>query len=142
MKIKGTGKSEVLVGTSGTDLIDGGAGNDTIIGGVGADTLTGGRGADTFVFGARSQLDVITDFNPAEGDTVLFDLDGSGAEAAFTGRLSDGMSFQVGTGTCTVTCVDLNGDGVTDTQLTLNGESVFLLGWSPDQLYGSCLIFG
>lgn len=141
MKIRGTGKSETLIGSSGTDLIDGGAGNDTIIGGVGSDTLTGGRGADTFVFGDRSQLDVITDFNAAEGDRIILDFDDAGASLAF-GQLYDGMSFQVGSTTCEVGCIDINADGIMDTQILFNGNSLFLLGSSPDQISASSIIFG
>lgn len=141
MKIKGTGKSETLVGSSGTDLIDGGAGDDTIIGGVGADTLTGGRGADTFVFGSRSQFDVITDFNAAEGDRLVFDLDGS-VESLALGQLYAGMTFQVGGCMCSVASVDVNSDGVMDTQITIDGNNVFLLGYSPDQVSGTSLFFG
>ena len=142
MRIKGTGKSETLVGSSGSDTIDGGAGNDTIVGGVGNDTLTGGRGADTFVFGARSQIDMITDFNPAEGDRVLLDLGGSADKAAYSGQLWDGLSFSTVGGTCNVSCVDANGDGVMDTQISINGNSVFLLGCQPGELYGWAIMGG
>lgn len=136
MRIKGTGKAETLVGSSGADIIDGGGGNDTIVGGAGTDYLTGGRGADTFVVGAHSQYDVITDFNPAEGDRVLLDLGGSAGTPAYSGQLWDGLSFQTTGGTCYVTCVDINVDGVMDTQLSINGDNVFLLGCMPNQLHG------
>ena len=72
MRIQGTGKSEHLNGTGGSDVINGGAGNDVIDGGAGTDYLTGGKGADTFVFHDHSQYDIITDFNAAEGDTIVF----------------------------------------------------------------------
>src|SRR5258707_1994114 len=93
MRIKGTGKGDVLVGSSGADTIDGGSGNDTIVGGAGTDYLTGGRGADTFVFGAHSQYDVITDFNPAEGDRILLDLGGSAGTPAYSAVITDGLSI-------------------------------------------------
>lgn len=136
MRIKGTGKSEVLNGTSGADIIDGGAGNDVIAGGYGPDTLTGGRGADTFVFGAYSQHDVITDFNAAEGDQIVLDFGGSANTAVYSGDLYDGLAFQTGTGTCYVSCVDYNADGVMDTQLSINGINVFVLGCEPGTLDG------
>jgi Ca2+-binding RTX toxin-like protein len=142
MRIKGTGKSETIVGTDSADLIDGGAGNDTIIGGAGTDTLTGGRGADTFVFCANSQYDVVTDFNPAEGDRVLLDLGGSPNAPAYSGTLWDGLSFQTAGGTCTVHCVDFNGDGVMDTQLSINGNNMFLLGCLPNELHGWDILGG
>lgn len=137
MRIKGTGKSEVLNGTSGSDTIDGGAGNDTIMGGTGTDYLTGGRGADTFIFGERSQYDIITDFNAAEGDRIVLDFGGSADTAAYSGQLWDGLSFQTAGGTCYVSCVDINADGVMDTQVSMNGNNLFLLGCDPSSVSGS-----
>ena len=142
MKIKGTGKSEVLNGTSGSDYIEGGAGNDVLYGGVGTDYLIGGRGADTFVFGARSQYDVVMDFNPAEGDRILFDYGGSANRAVYSGTLSDGLSFDTLGGTCSVCCTDFNGDGIMDTQLSMNGDNLFLIGWTPDSLAGWSILGG
>ena len=136
MRIKGTGKADLLVGTAGADIIDGGAGNDTINGGAGTDTLTGGHGADTFVIGPNSQYDIITDFNSAEGDRVVLDLGGSPSTPVYSGMLSDGLSFQTAGGTCHVTCVDINADGVMDTQLSINGNNLFLLGCTPNQVHG------
>ena len=142
MRIKGTGKSEVLKGTAGADTIDGGAGNDTIVGGTGTDYLTGGRGADTFVFGAHSQYDIITDFNAAEGDRIVLDLGGSANTAAYSGDLWDGLSFQTAGGTCYVSCVDINADGVMDTQLSINGDNLFLLGCEPNTVSGYDIMGG
>ena len=139
MRIKGSGKADYLVGTTANDVIDGGAGNDTIYGGVGTDYLTGGRGADTFVIGARSQYDIITDFNAAEGDRIVFDF-GAGSQSVYSGQLSDGLSFATSAGTCTVGCVDINADGIMDTQMTLNGQNVFLLGYEPSQISGSSIL--
>ena len=89
MRIKGTGKSEVLNGSAGSDAIDGGAGNDTIKGGAGTDYLTGGRGADTFILGPHSQYDIITDFNAAEGDRIVLDMGGSAGNVAFRTMFDD-----------------------------------------------------
>ena len=142
MRIKGTGKSEVLNGTAGSDTIDGGAGNDTIVGGAGTDYLTGGRGADTFVFGGHSQYDVITDFNAAEGDQIVLGFGGSTDKVAYSGDLSDGLSFQTAGGTCYVSCVDINADGVMDTQLSINGDNLFLLGCDPSAVSGYDIMGG
>lgn len=142
MRIKGTGKNDVLVGSSGADTIDGGAGNDTIRGGAGTDYLTGGRGADTFIVGANSAYDVITDFNPDEGDTIVLDLGGSASQPAYSGQLWDGMSFQTAGGTCYVSGVDINADGVMDTQLSINGDNIFLLGCLPNELDGWSIMGG
>jgi Ca2+-binding RTX toxin-like protein len=139
MRINGTGKSETLQGTSGSDSINGGGGNDVIDGGAGTDYLTGGRGADTFIFHAHSQYDVITDFNAAEGDRIVFGTDASATTQMYSGQLYDGLSFSTLSGTCSVHCVDINADGVMDTQLSLNGDNLFILGTTPDHIAGSCL---
>jgi len=140
MRIKGTGKADLLIGTAASDIIDGGAGNDTIVSGSGIDTLTGGHGADTFVFNSSTQYVTITDFNPAEGDHVLLDFGTSTSAAIYSGALSDGLSLQTAGGCCTVHCVDVNGDGIMDTQLSMNGENMFLLGCLPTQLHGSDIL--
>jgi len=142
MRIKGSGKADVLNGSSGADTIDGGAGNDTIIGGAGTDYLTGGRGADTFIVRANSAYDVITDFNPAEGDRIYLDLGGSSGTAVYSGQLWDGLRFQTPGGICAVGCVDINADGVMDTRLSINGDNVFILGCVPGDMSGSCIMGG
>ena len=138
MRIKGTGKGEAISGTAGSDLIDAGAGNDTIYSGSGVDTVTGGRGADTFVVGPDTQFLKITDFNAAEGDRIVIGT--SADRAAYSGALWDGQSFQTSDGTCNVHCVDVNGDGLVDTQLNINGTNVFLLGYEPSQISGSSIL--
>jgi len=137
MRIQGTGKSEVIYGTAGDDSINGGGGNDTIISGAGTDWLTGGHGADTFVINSDSQFVIITDFNAKEGDHIEFNFGGATSASTYSGALSDGLSFQTAGGTCTSCCMDYNGDGVMDTQLSINGHSVYLLGCLPTQLHGA-----
>ncbi|HET6521545.1 MAG TPA: PQQ-dependent sugar dehydrogenase [Geminicoccaceae bacterium] len=67
----GNAGDDVLLGGAGRDRLAGGAGDDVLNGGPGPDTLTGGPGADTFVIGNVAHgLDVITDFDPDEGDTM------------------------------------------------------------------------
>ncbi|WP_159790025.1 peptidylprolyl isomerase [Sodalinema gerasimenkoae] len=73
------GGNNVLRGGQGDDVLIGGPGNDVLIGDRGQDTLTGGAGADSFVFRGDTnigrvdpnQADVVTDFNPAEGDRIV-----------------------------------------------------------------------
>lgn len=87
----GDGGDDIVLGNLGDDTLDGGAGNDIIRGGQGDDvltggpgadwlsgdrgndTLTGGPGADTFHTFAGAGLDLVTDFNAAEGDRVQLD---------------------------------------------------------------------
>ena len=61
---------------------------------------------------------------------------GSADTAAYSGDLWDGLSFQTAGGTCYVSCVDINADGVMDTQLSINGNNLFLLGYEPSWLGG------
>lgn len=61
---------DVVRGGQGDDRVLGGAGDDHLAGDLGADTLTGGDGADTFHSFGGAGLDLVTDFNPAQGDRV------------------------------------------------------------------------
>lgn len=71
--LTGENGNDTLYGNGGHDTINGGLGNDKIYGGLGNDRLTGGAGKDIFVFdkkpNVRSNLDIITDFNPVH-DTI------------------------------------------------------------------------
>jgi Ca2+-binding RTX toxin-like protein len=98
--IEGGDDADTLSGWDGEDLIGGGAGDDHISGGTGRDSLVGGDGADTFVWGSTSEtyfpidrdgvvyrsdnMDLIDDFNPAEGD--LIDLSGIDADVYASGN--------------------------------------------------------
>ncbi|MEE4464244.1 calcium-binding protein, partial [Azotobacter chroococcum] len=74
--LTGSSGNDVLIGGQGNDTLIGSAGDDILIGGAGDDTLTGGDGADTFIWRAGDTgNDVVTDFDPSEGDTLdLSDL--------------------------------------------------------------------
>jgi len=143
MRIKGSNKADVMAGTASSDFIEGGRGNDFLDGSAGNDTLSGGAGADKFVLRSGGGHDVVTDFNPAEGDRVMFDY-GSYSDVLYLGQLHDGLSFSNPTGTAhfTVSATDYNHDGVMDTLITVNDDSVAILGWSPDQLWGWSLMGG
>ena len=143
MRIKGSNKSDILAGSASADTVQGARGNDRLDGGSGNDALTGGEGADTFVLRSGGGDDVITDFNAAEGDRVMFDY-GTYSDIMFLGRLSDGLTWSNFNGTArfSVSASDVNGDGVVDTVISANEDSVTLLGVAPDQLSGSCLFGG
>ena len=66
----GSDAHEHLIGKRGNDHLFGGAGDDILIGNIGDDQLTGGPGADFFVIGEGH--DRITDFNPLEGDQIVY----------------------------------------------------------------------
>ncbi len=104
--IKGGIGNDTERGGNGDDLLIGGQGDDFLVGDFGNDTLTGGTGADSFVLrpGTITELstgDIITDFDPLEGDKIVIvgdslvetvefepiDLDGDGSADATLIRL-------------------------------------------------------
>jgi Ca2+-binding RTX toxin-like protein len=143
MRIKGSNKADILAGSASADTVLGARGNDRLDGGSGNDVLTGGEGADTFVLRSGGGDDVVTDFDAASGDRVMFDY-GTYSDFMVFGQLYDGLTWSNFNGSATfgVTASDVNGDGVTDTVLSANEDSITLLGVSPDQLWGSCLFGG
>lgn len=81
--------NDVIRGGQGDDSINGGAGDDRIWGDRGSDTITGGAGADTFSIFEGGGIDLITDFNGAEGDRVRVEgstwtVSQQGADAVIT----------------------------------------------------------
>lgn len=72
--LDGAGGNDTLFGRADNDLLLGGLGNDYLSGGTGFDVLVGGAGADTFAFYGNAndgaEIDVVRDFNAAEGDKV------------------------------------------------------------------------
>lgn len=64
-----------LYGEAGDDTLTGGAGDDTLVSGAGSDRMTGGAGRDMFGVTAggisSGEVDVITDFDLSEGDSLL-----------------------------------------------------------------------
>ena len=87
-RLYGDDGDDIVYGNMGADTCDGGAGNDIVRGGQGDDlvfgwsgddwlsgdrgddTLSGGSGADTFHTWGDAGIDLVTDFNFAEGDRV------------------------------------------------------------------------
>jgi serralysin len=71
---QGGSNDDLIRGGQGNDSITGGDGRDWISGDRGDDTMSGGPGADTFHTFSGTGLDVVTDFNAAEGDRVQVDV--------------------------------------------------------------------
>jgi len=71
--VYGGGGADLVRGGQGNDLLNGGGGDDQIFGDLGDDTMTGGAGADIFHFALGGGVDVVTDFNAAEGDRIQLD---------------------------------------------------------------------
>ena len=65
--------NDLVRGGQGNDVLTGGAGDDFMSGDRGGDTLTGGGGADIFNSFGDAGLDLVLDFNRAEGDRVRLD---------------------------------------------------------------------
>lgn len=60
-------------GGQADDSLAGGAGDDWMSGDLGDDTISGGPGADIFHTWGAAGIDLITDFNRAQGDRVQLD---------------------------------------------------------------------
>ncbi len=75
------GHDDFLFGGAGADRLFGGVGSDVLTGGDGNDRLHGGAGADRFVHAGTSAegTDLILDYDPVEGDRLVFTGAGSGA---------------------------------------------------------------
>ena len=124
---------DILDSGDGADVLSAGGGTDTLIGGAGGDSLTGGAGADVFVYRAIGDLlagsrDIITDFTSQDTlDLSAIDAKTGGrdnafsfiGEAAFTG--SAGQLHVIHDVTNTYVEGDVDGDGVADFQIQLNG---------------------
>lgn len=143
MKSKGSGKPSPQLASAQSDTLIGGGGADVLDGGAGNDTLTGGGGADTFVLRSGGGSDTITDFDAYSGDRILFDF-GTYSDYMTTGALYDGETWNNfnNTATFTVHAADVNRDGVLDTVITVNNDSITILGWAPEQMSGAWLIGG
>jgi Ca2+-binding RTX toxin-like protein len=64
--------NDVIWGADGDDSIEGGLGDDVIFSGAGTDYVTGGSGCDTFEFTKTSTDVTLLDFDPSEGDRLMF----------------------------------------------------------------------
>jgi Ca2+-binding RTX toxin-like protein len=74
-QIFGGDDGDTLVGGIDDDLIAGRAGDDRLFGAEGNDVLEGDKGGDFFNCG--DGIDIVLDFNPAEGDIITIDCETS-----------------------------------------------------------------
>jgi Ca2+-binding RTX toxin-like protein len=82
-QLDGSNGNDQLYGREGNDVLVGGAGTDSLYGGSDADTLRGGKGSDHHFGGAGADVfqllgtddigDLIRDYNPGEGDSLLLE---------------------------------------------------------------------
>lgn len=135
--ITGTGGNDTLIGTPGDDTMDGKAGSDRLDGKAGNDILKGGPGGDRFILRKGGGHDTVIDFNPGQGDKILFDF-GSWSDYMVFGRLYHGQSWNnfINTATFTVAGIDTNGDGkFDDCKISVSHvdgtDSITIKGWVP-----------
>ncbi len=134
--LSGLDGNDQLRGSTGADTLSGGNGNDLLDGGNGADVMTGGADADTFRIGyfeagTGSAADTITDFvsgtdiidvsswdaNTGVAGNQAFSFIGA---SAFSGTAGELRADTVGSDT--VVQGDINGDGLADFEIVLNGN--------------------
>jgi Ca2+-binding RTX toxin-like protein len=141
MQVRGTAKSEQLLGVSSNDKIDGRAGDDYLNGGAGNDSLSGGSGNDAFGMSLGGGHDLVLDFNfdktGINHDHVVFDGWGNFVDAIWGGRLpghvvSVGMQFQTDAGHVLTVGQAADGDVVLSWE---TGESLELNGVAPGQFH-------
>jgi hypothetical protein len=91
---------------------------------------------DVFIIRAGSGDTTVEGFG--FGDRIMFDLGGCYSDIWFLGRVEEKTySNWTGTASITVSSVDANSDGVTDTRIdTSTGDSITLLGVEPTNLLG------
>ncbi len=130
-RIFGIGGDDMLFGEGANDFIQGGNGDDMIYGGDGQDQLDGGNNNDMLFGGDDNSRDRLTG---AAGDDVL---DGGGGRDILRGdSISGGVVVTGGAdifdfnevndslagGSHTIISADVDGDGVADFQIDLNGN--------------------
>lgn len=113
--IHGGSGSDIIRGGDGSDLLHGGIGDDILYGDAGADTIFGGLGADTFRFEAAtaySAIDIVKDFNVAEGDVIDLTDVLDGIYDPMSDVLADFVQFSQN-GNDTAISIDRDGEGTT-----------------------------
>uniref|UniRef100_UPI003CF9F882 type I secretion C-terminal target domain-containing protein n=1 Tax=Caulobacter sp. DWR1-3-2b1 TaxID=2804670 RepID=UPI003CF9F882 len=72
--VYGGAGADIVRGGQGDDVLSGDAGDDWLSGDRGGDNITGGAGSDIFYSFAGAGLDLVTDFNRAQGDRIQLDV--------------------------------------------------------------------
>lgn len=133
--MRGSAFDDGLRGMGGDDTISGGKGDDTIMGDAGSDQLTGGKGADVFGYVSLSDsnsdaADTITDLETRDRidiSTIDANVNKSGDQAF---KLVAEFSHHAGEAVLTYDAgadrtslqLDVNGDGVADGLIYLDGD--------------------
>jgi Ca2+-binding RTX toxin-like protein len=135
--INGGGGADQIRGGTAADAIDGGADNDKILGFTGADIITGGAGNDQFRYlfvgdsGLGAGADRITDFTSGSDRLNFALLDTNAGLAGIQGFAFVGNAVFSGGGAASIRYTnsgadllvqaDINGDGVADMEIVLQG---------------------
>jgi serralysin len=142
--LTGGAGADTLFGGRDADTLSGGGGDDRISGDLGADVLTGGAGRDVFVFNALADsapgaADRITDFLSGTDRLDLSAIDANSSTAAdealvLVSQFSNQagqlvLSFDAAANATTLR-LDVNGDGVSDFDLLINGQVSSTDGWA------------
>lgn len=138
-KLLGRRGNDVLIGRGNQELLDGGRGDDFLEGGGGNERLRGGTGADFFSFSRADtelgEIDRILDFNAQEGDRLGINAV-LGISNSLTGQswtYIDSEQFSGAAGQLRfadgLLQGDLNGDGIANLQIQLNGITAFSTDW-------------
>ena len=139
--LNGGDGDDTLTGGLGNDTLRGGNDDDRLLGGDGRDNMAGGTGSDSFVYWALADTgntsltgDIITDFEVGLDVLDLSHLDANTTNAlpndAFTfigAAAFGGVAGQVRvltTGGTTRVLLDVNGDSLSDAQITLTNAAL------------------
>lgn len=132
----------ILTGGGSNDTLNGKAGNDILIGGTGLDTLVGDTGADTFKYNAvadsrtgAANRDFINGFtrgsdkidlsaidaNPFSANDSAFTFKGTAAFGTSGAASAGQLRISFATGNFVILDADVQGDGIADMQIVVNG---------------------
>ena len=115
-------RPHILLGGPSDDTLAGGGAADLLLGDDGADRLSGGRDADTFLFAkSSSAVDVITDFNPAQGDVIDIGQVLHGTSSLLTDYIRIRRS---GSDALLEVCANGTASGFTDLVIVLEGSAL------------------
>jgi serralysin len=141
-RITGDAGDDMLSGGRGDDRIAGGDGKDSLRGDSGGDLLTGGAGKDKFLFFAITDStaaapDQISEFSAGERidlHRIDADVTTGGDQAfhfvsAFTGAAGEAVLSYLAGPDVTKLEVDVNGDGVGEMPVLIDGHLTAFSGW-------------
>lgn len=109
----------------------------------GGDTLIGTAAADVFVIREGDGDKIIEGFEAGK-DRILFDFNSYSDIVGPLGYRYDGQEFSDFTGQThfSIHAVDLNSDGLTDTRIDVNDDSITLLGIAPNDITSAAFMGG